>query len=176
MTFLVIVFALCIFSRCVILHQRGYKAWQGLIPGYNKYLLGKSCNCKKLGTACAIALPVWWAGIIGLYFYEAWLVQTYVQYMLVNDTQAQLVLILPENIKTWLFVFRYAMIAVSVVTIVIWSWLMLKFSQSNRNTNWMIIVWAVCPVLAYIYYVFKKEFSIQGKMFTNKKVPVNAKR
>ena len=49
MVFVTLLAIICIVLRAVLFNQRCEKPWKSLIPFYNKYVLGKLCDSKKLG-------------------------------------------------------------------------------------------------------------------------------
>ena len=167
----------CCFGRCIMFKNRDVKWWIALIPGVNKYFLGKMSGSKKLGIINGIIIPLWYAGLIGIYQFEVWIIQNYYYQAQVDDyLNGRILVIVPENIKNWIIFLKYAMIVLSVLTVVVWSWMMLKFSQLHKKSNWWIILWAVCPAIGYAYFAFYDLISIDGKLYTLKKVPYNASK
>lgn len=177
MEILLILFGVCIVERCFIFFQRDVSFWKALIPGYNKYVLGKLCNCKKLGIATAIFLLLLIGALIGIYNFEVWIVETYASNgVFVNPATGQLILDVPEHIANWLQVFKYVIIGLAACSITAWSWLMLKFSQMHQKSNWWILLWALCPAIPYTMLAFSKQVAMYGKRYTVKKVESVDKR
>ena len=105
MTILLSIFSiLCVAARCVICQQRDIAWWKAIVPGYNKYLLGKLCKHKKLGVACGFLEVIWYCVIAGVYVYEVWLYQKYATGY--ANIDGQIVLAVPEDIKSTFIILK----------------------------------------------------------------------
>lgn len=175
MSILLYIFTICIIERCFIFFQRDVAFWKALIPGYNKYLLGKMCGCKKLGIATAIVLTLCFGTLIGIYCFEMWIVRTHPIYY--SDIAQQFVVEgVTETIVFWLRFMQYALIFLAALSVICWSWMMLKFSQMHKKSNWWILLWAVCPILPYTILAFSKRVAVNCKQYDVKKIECKVTR
>ena len=163
---------ICIVLRCFIFKQRDIKWWKALIPGYNKYLFGKSCNQKKLGIAAATAIVAWYAILLVTFIYEMWVFRKYAANASVSEF-GQLMVTVPESVKNTLEAFRYIVTSVTLVAIVFWSWMMLKFSEMHGKPKYWVVFWAVCPVIPLAIIALGNTIAVDGKSYKLEKVPAN---
>lgn len=172
MTILLSIFSiLCIAARCVICQQRDITWWKAIVPGYNKYLLGKLCNHKKLGVACGFLEVIWSCVIAGVYVYEVWLYQTYATGY--ANTNGQIILAVPEDIKSTFIILRILVIVIAASYLFVWSVMMWKFSNMHQKSNKWLILWTVVPVIPLCYFALSKRVAMYGEVYDYTRVPVH---
>lgn len=167
---------ICLICRCIMFKKRDLTIKKALIPGVNKYWLGKLVKSKKLGIANGIAHTVFWLYFCVCFGIELWIMQNYAAYITVptNDSAfSQVHVSLPENIANLAIWSKYVLIAVGVVTIILWCMMMWKFTIQHKRNPWWICLWAVIPVIPYIYFASISDVvSIDGKRYSLQKVEI----
>ena len=69
-----IISAIC---RGIIFYKRDIKWWKALVPGVNKYMLGKLVKSKKLAISNAIVQTIFWTYFIACFSFELWMMMKY---------------------------------------------------------------------------------------------------
>lgn len=173
--FLIMIVALIF--RGILFHAREEKWYKTLIPGYNKYILGKLSNSKKLGIASAV-LNI----ITRVYFWiylslEIYMIKTYTKSVKVDNGESVLVLDIPQDWLTWMPILAYILIIIAFVTFVLYIIMMRKFSIINGKSSWWMFVWALCPLFGYIYFsVINKTIYIPNKGLCERSIVYNKRR
>ena len=172
MTILLSIFSiLCVAARCVIFQQRDITWWKAIVPGYNKYLLGKLCKHKKLGVACGFLEVIWYCVIAGVYEYEVWLTQRYATGYANNN--GQIILAVPEEIRTAFTILRVVVIVTAALYLFVWSVMMWKFSNMHQKSNKWLILWTIVPVIPLCYFALSKRIAMYGEVYDYTRVPVH---
>ena len=167
MTILMLIASIiCIGARCVIFKQRDVRWWKALIPAYNKYILGKLANQKKLGIFNAIAQPILYSLLFVAYFYELWIMNNFQ----VNLYDANRIIVeIPDSARIIILTLRYSVIILAAITIFVWSFMMYKFSSMHGKSSWWIIMWAICPAVGFSYFALSDDVYIDNKHYRLKK-------
>ena len=166
--------ATSIIFQCIILNRHQEKWWKGLIPGYNKYMLGKICEHKKIGLVNAILVPLTHACFIACYFYEVWIIKNYAVQVKIplSDTEAstQIQVIVPQNVANIAIYSKYALMVLVFATLIFFGILMWFFTVKHQKSRWWVILWAFLPVIPFGYFAFTKTVYINGEILHIKKV------
>ena len=152
LTFISLLIIICTILRAVIFNQRGEKAWKSLIPFYNKYVLGKLCDSKKLGIITMVFSCLTYVITMISYSVELMMLS-----LIPSDTEFSMTKIkeyIPNNLMTLNDTTKIMMIIFGVVFLFSWSLMMRKFSEKNNANTWWILGWAICPVVSYAYFCF----------------------
>lgn len=159
----------CALCRCFIFNRSGIKWWVAFIPGVNKYKIGKLVGSKKLAIYNGISHVVFWLYFTYTFGYELYVLQNYAT-AVSNDGYGVEVTV-PAEIANVITYTRYATIALAIFVLVGWCMMMWKFTILHKKSPWWIILWAVCPVIPYIYFNLINDFiAIDGKHYMYKKV------
>lgn len=162
--------------RCIMFIRRDIKWKYAVIPGVNKYWLGKLVKSKKLGIANAISHTLFWLYFWFCFGLEIWVLQNYSAYAYIpkdGTTQSMIQIALPDNLANILVWSKYLLIAFAVVTIILWSMMMWRFTIQHKRNPWWICLWAVIPVIPYIYFASISDVvSIDGKRYSLQKVEI----
>lgn len=154
----------CLMLRGMLFHQREEKWYKTLIPGYNKYVLGKLTENKKLGLV---------AGISHAMFHILFLVYIVIVLVMMEEGTALIAngeFYVLTN-RTLLNVIQYVWLAFALIAWVTWTWLMRNFSMKQKSSSWWMFMWAICPTLAYIYFVcIRKTVFIPSKGLVEREV------
>ena len=174
-TMLILTF-ICAVCRAIMFYRRDLKVWHAFIPGLNKYELGKTVGCKKIAIANGIAHVFVWVYFVVCLGYEVWIMQNYAYAIAVPTNESafsQVYVDVPvsvANIATWS---KYGLIAIALVTLILWCMMMWRFTMAHKKNPWWIILWACIPVIPYIYFTAISDFvSKDGKRYTVQKVEI----
>ena len=163
----------CLICRCFIFYKRDEKWQKAFIPGYNKYIIGKISNNKKLGIVNAIMHPVLSLSFFFCFCFELWIIGNYSTSATVptntNDASMFQVMI-PENIANIAIYSKYFLIAMALITIVAWSMMMWKFTLLNKRSPWFIILWVFVPAIPYMIFAISNTVCIENKIYIMKRV------
>jgi len=156
--------------------KRDLSVKKAMLPGVNKYWIGRLVGNKKLGIANGIAQVGFWTYFWACFGYEIWLIQNYATYVTVptdNNAFSRVEVALPENLANIAIWSKYILIAFAVVTIILWCIMMWKFTIQHKRNPWWICLWAVIPVIPYIYFAYISDVvSIDGKRYSIQKVEI----
>lgn len=167
---------ICTICRCIIFKKRDVKWYYSFIPGLNKYKLGMLVGSKKLALFNAFMHP-----FLSLYFffcfaYELWIIMNYstniqVPYDGITDSVIQVeVPTSVANIAIWS---KYFLILFAIITMIVWCMMMWKFTIQHNRNPWWILLWAIIPVIPYIYFAnISDVVSIDGKRYSIQKVEI----
>lgn len=167
---------ICAICRSIIFKKRDIKWWKSFVPGYNKYLLGKLVQDKKLAIANAIAHTFFWLYFWACFGYELWIISNYavgIQNPINGVEQSVVQVAVPENVANIAIWSKYILIAVALVTLILWCMMMWKFTIKHKRNPWWIVLWAALPVIPYIYFAnISDVVSIDGKRYSIQKVEI----
>lgn len=167
---------ICLICRCIIFKKRDVSIKKAILPGVNKYWLGRLVKNKKLGIANCIAQVGFWIYFWFCFGLELWIIQNYTEFITVptdNNAFSRVEVALPENIANLAIYSKYVLIAFAVITIILWCMMMWKFTILHKRSPWWICLWAVIPVIPYIYFACISDVvSIDGKRYSIKKVEI----
>ena len=174
--FVFICLIICTICKCLMFKRRNIRWWYAIIPGLDKYTIGKLVQNKKLAIANCISYLVYMIVYITNFFYNIWIIANYsVDAKIPEDIQEQSVVnvALPKNIATSIYVINYAIIIIGLITLILWCMMMWKFTVMHKKNTWWILLWALMPVIPYIYFTASSDFvSKDGKLYTLKKVEI----
>ncbi len=167
---------ICAVCRAIMFYKRGIPVKQAFIPGFNKYKLGKSVGCKKLAIANGISHVVFWLYFAFCFGYEIWIMQTYAYAITLPSSEGEFSTVevqVPTTIGTIAVATKYVLIAFALITLVLWCMMMWQFTMKHKKNPWWIILWAVIPVIPYIYFTAINDFvATDGKRYTVQKVEI----
>ena len=159
--------------ECIVFQKHKEKWWKALIPGYNKYLLGKMCDSPKLGKINAVMIPFAKIYFFTCYCFEMWLVRNYAtQVKIPYDTTqtSQIEVVVPKAIANMAIWSKYILIVVIVVTVFLWAKMMWNFTLKHEKTGWWVMLWVFSPVIPFGYFALTKSVYVDGKLYKIKKV------
>lgn len=168
---------ICLICRIIIFNKHDISWIKAIIPGVNKYQLGKLGGCKKL--ICwlnAIIHP-----LLCIYFFicfciELWIIQTYsTEATIPYDTNidSKIYVAVPKNIANIAIWSKYILIAIAIIALISWCIMMWKFTITHKKNTWWILLWAIIPVIPYCYFAASKDVIINGKRYTMKRVEIS---
>lgn len=167
---------ICAICRAIMFYRRDIKVKYAFIPGVNKYLLGKTVGCKKLAIANGIAHVVFWIYFAVCFGYEIWIMQIYAYAIKIPTTEGALSTVevqVPTEVANIAIWSKYILIAVALVTLILWCMMMWQFTMKHKKNPWWIILWACAPVIPYVYFTAISDFvSKDGKRYTMQKVEI----
>ena len=174
----IILVFMCISAVCryFIFKKRDIKGWYAFIPGVNKYKLGMLVKSKKLAIANSIMHVLFWIYFCMCLSLEVWIISKYaVRVTNSFDTNkiSSIQVNVPESIANIAIWSKYILIALAIITLVVWCMMMWKFTIQHKRNPWWIILWAVIPVIPYIYFASISDVvAIDGKRYSIKKVEI----
>lgn len=151
-TILLMLFVVCMVLRGIIFQNRGEMWIKTLIPCYNKYILGKLSDSKKLGLMVAIANALFYIVTFIKVVLESYIVDAINMYA--TEITESLSDIVPQNIITANNICEYVVYVSAGIYFILWVTLMRKFSELQQTSTWWMILWGLCPIVPYIYYTF----------------------
>ena len=163
---------ICMICRGIIFKKRDYKWWYTLIPGLNKYKLGKLVNSKKLGITNGILHVITYLAItyyIGLEFYMIYHASAV---HVPTDGSSVVSIEIPKYLAQMAIITRYCIIAIGIITMIFWCMMMWKFTIQQKRNPWWIILWSVVPVIPYIFFAASPDVVINGKHYRLQRVEV----
>lgn len=167
---------ICAFCRFIIFKKRDIRGVTALIPGYNKYKIGKLVGNKRLGIANGIAHVVFQLFFIFCFTYELWIIQNYATEIKIpanGITESAIQVNVPQSVANIAIGSKYVLIGLAVITMILWCMMMWKFTMQHKRNPWWIILWACIPVIPYIYFAYINDVvSIDGKRYKLQKVEV----
>ena len=153
----------CIMFRGIIFKNRDEKWYKTLVPIYNKYIIGKLSDSKKLGAFTGlfnflthIMLLVSMGTIMNVY-------QNVEDLQLVYDelgNPAYYTGKFDQSLINLSYVFLYITLGLTIISFLLWVILTYKFSVKQKSSTWWMIIWGFIPTIAYFYYalVYKKVY------------------
>lgn len=156
MVFITIVTIICVILKAVLFNQRGEKAWKALIPFYNKYVLGRLGDAKKLGIINTIFCFLANAAIFFTYYIE--LVMLSLVPVGTDFSTAKVKDYIPDDLVASYHASQVLMLIFVVIYFFSWALMMRQFSEKNNANTWWILGWAVCPIIGYIYFIFINNY------------------
>jgi len=138
-------------------HERKIKAF---VPIYNKYIIGKLCDKPKLGLATGIFNFLNVALFIAYIILSYFLVLDYSVYGELYAASSRIYLSVPDNLIIVYNITRYGWLASASLTFILWAYLMRCFSIKNNKSSWWMFVWAICPIVGYIYFATLRQYYI----------------
>lgn len=171
----VILTTICMVCRGIIFKKRDYKWWYTLIPGLNKYKLGKLVNSKKLAIWNCILHTLTYLSILFYMGLEFYMVSTYAESIQIPKdgvTDSTITIQVPESLAHFAMGTRYVIIAIGFITLIVWCMMMWRFTIQHKRNPWWIILWAVVPVIPYIAFAASPEVVINGKRYKLQRVEV----
>lgn len=163
-------------ARCVMFQKRDVKWWKALIPCYNKVILGKMSNSKKIGIINAIMLPVLYIYFLACFGYELWIMENYTQWVrtdptATNDSLVQVVV--PKEVANTAIYSKYVLIGLAAIALICWIIFAIKYVKANKLSYWWMLWWVIVPVVPYCYFaISNKRIVINGKSYEMKRVEV----
>lgn len=178
MVFVTILAIICAILRAVLFNQRGEKPWKALIPFYNKYILGRLCDAKKLGIITTIFCFLTHFSIIFTYYIEITMLSLIPAGT--DFSTAKVKDYIPDDLVTSYHTSQILMLIFMIIFILSWSIMMRQFSEKNNANTWWILGWAICPIVSYIYFTFINNYyyTVDKELvkYEVKKVNENEKR
>ena len=156
MELILIILITCTILRAVIFNQRGEKPWKAVIPLYNKYILGKLSDTKKLGIITAIFCALTYIILILSYSIELMmlsLIPSGTEFS--NESFSEYI---PDTLTNANDASKILLLLVAIIFVFSWSLMMRKFSEKNKANTWWIIGWAISPIICYIYFIFIHKY------------------
>ena len=171
-TILVLTSIIC---KCIVFSKHQIKWYKALIPGYNKYLIGKFIEKKKLGLVNAILIPLTKIYLFLCYGFELWIIDKYavsVQIPATETTKAmtRIEVYVPKNIADAAIISKYILLGLVFIAIIFWSIMMYKFTRKHNKTGWWIVLWAFVPAIPFLYFAISSTTIVDGKIVKIKKV------
>lgn len=179
MDFVILCFLISIITRCILLKKHNIKWWKGLVPGYNKYLLGKISNKEKLGKINAILHPFFTIYLFACFVFEMWILQEYSSQVLIPtnvEMDSKIYLSVPDTIANIAIWSKYLLIVVGLVTLVVWCMMMWEFTKIHKRSAWWILLWFSIPAIPYCAFAMSNEVVIDGKRYKYERVEINESR
>ena len=176
MEFILLCMFISIIARCILINKHDIKWWKGLIPGYNKYILGKISNKKKLGIINAILHPILFIYFIACFIFEVWIMREYSSQVIIPtnaNMDSKVYLSVPDNIANIALYSKYGLILLSIVTMIVWCMMMWEFTKIHKRSPWWILLWFSIPVIPYCAFAMSNEVVIDGKRYKYQKVEIN---
>ena len=167
---------ICIIDRCIIFKKCNVKWGKSLIPGYNKYILGKLSNKKKIGIVNAILHPIYYIYFIFCFMLELYVIQTYNSQVVVpinSDLDSKVYVSIPDNISNLVLYSKYILLVVALLTMIFWCIMMWNFTKQQKRSPWWILLWFAIPVIPYTVFANSKTIIVDGKKYTMKRVEVD---
>ena len=134
----------------MLFSKREEKWYKTLIPGYNRYTIGKLSDSKKVGLI---------AGISNVLFQIIFLLYLGLELQLLETGQLVVYedkivgIASSDTIATLMnYVLPYAWYAMALIAWLSWVWMMRKFSIKQGSSSWWLFAWAICPIVGYIYF------------------------
>lgn len=164
--------------RGIIFQKRDVSWFCTLIPGFNKYKLGKLAGTKKLGIINAIAHTITYLISVIYIGFEFYLIQTYADkaYLSKDGTSAITTIQVPAEAAELATFLKNAFIVCGIITMILWCMMMWKFTLLHKKSPWWILLWAMCPIIPYIYFAAIPEMVIDGKHYILQRVEVANKK
>ena len=167
MEFIAFILLICIIIfRGLMFNARDEKWYKTLIPGYNKYVIGKLCDCKKLGIAIAVISCLLFVALISYFSIEIYAIRNYATLAKIpeNVNEASTVYVtLPAIYLDVLMGIAYASLGIAVIYLVLWTIMTRKFSLKQNKSSWWMFAWIICPLIPYVYFsVINKTVYIPG--------------
>ena len=153
MIFIFVAFIICIIARVKIFWDRQEKGWKALIPFYNKYVLGKIIDNKKIGIIVSI-FEFLFIGIISLCIYIEYIILEKIPYTITDIDNFNLTDYVPQSLLTSNSIFKILLIIIAVLYFISWVILTYKFSDKQNSNTWWMLAWAIIPVVPYIHYAY----------------------
>lgn len=160
---------ICAICRCVIFKKRDAHWWQGIIPAYCTYKLGKLCDAKKLGLTNAIVQSVLFVFFFFSFGFELYLMSEYT----VNidaETFSYAYVVVPENVAHIAIASKYILVGLAAIAFGFWCMMMWKFIKVHAKSSWWILPWAIIPVVPYAVFAISNDVYIDGHLYTSKRV------
>ena len=167
---MVVIFTYCLLActiiRCVLFYKREQGWWKALVPFYNKRVLGNLCDSKKLGTIVSFISFIFYLTV-----FLAISIEFYILDSLNNITLSEIE-IETFNIYDYVSVeaisansvSKLFLLGIAILYFIVWAILMRKFSEKNTSSTWWMLLWALVPIVPYVYFSFiKKEYYIPGQ-------------
>lgn len=167
---------ICVVARCFIFYKREIKWWKSLIPGYNKYILGKLSDSKKLGIINAIVQPLFTIYFFVCFCYEVWIIQTYAQLVKIPTdgvSQSKIQVAVPEDVAHFAVYSKYGLLVFGIIAFISWCIMMILFTKVNRASYWWILLWAAIPVIPYCYFAARNSVYMNGKYYKMQKIEIS---
>lgn len=169
MEIIAIFFIVCAVCRCVMFKKRDAHWWQGIIPAYCIYKLGKLCGTKKLGLVNAIVQSVLFIFFFFCFGFELYLISEYT--MNVDaETFSYAYVVVPENIAHIAIALKYILVVLAAIAFGFWCMMMWQFIKVHRKSAWWILLWAIIPVIPYVVFAISNDVYIDGCLYTSKRV------
>lgn len=155
---------ICIILRGVLFHKREVKWYKTLIPYYNKKIIGDLCDSKKLGILTAIASMIMYITFFISYGIELNIINSLSVISEVELENFNVLDYVSQDIMTANDISKIILLVFAIIYFLLWTILMRKFSYKNNSSTWFMLLWSICPVVAYIYFDFiKKEVYIPNE-------------
>lgn len=156
MEFIFFVLFICIIIfRGLLFSARDEKWYKTLIPGYNKYILGKLCDAKKLGVIIGVISVLFVAALIAYASVEIYAIQNYATLAKIpeNINEASTIYItLPAMYIDILTGISYGALGLAIIYLTLWIIITRKFSLKQDKTSWWMFGWIICPLIPYVYF------------------------
>ncbi len=174
---LTICLIICMICRIFIFNKRDVSWKKAIIPGVNKYQIGKISGCKKwICWLNAIIHPLLHLYFIACFCIELWIIQKYSTSATIpynTDSDSKIYVSVPKHIANIAVWSKYILIIIAVIALISWCIMMWKFTTTNNKSTWWIILWAIAPVIPYCYFATRKDFVVNGKKYVMKRVEIN---
>lgn len=173
--FIMALVCVCIACRCIIFKKHEVKWIWGLVPGANKYKLGKIVNSKKLGLAVAITHVLLAITFTLCFGFEIWIIKTYtatIKIPVKDTTISKVEVVVPKDVANLAVWSKYVLIIIAAIALILWCILMWKFTIRHDRNPWWIMLWAIIPVIPYIAFASSQTVVIDGKKYKLQKVEI----
>ena len=177
--FILALMCICVACRCILLRKYDVKWVWGLVPGLNKYKLGKLTKSNVLSIILCI-MSMLTLAVFGFCFgYEIWIIKNYstqIKIPVNGSNLSKIEVVVPNDVANIAIWSKYILIGVAAVTLIFWCIIMWKFTiQQNRNP-WWIMLWAIIPVIPYIVFAASSNVVIDGKKYKLQRVAVEEEK
>ena len=136
--------------RGVLFSKREEKWYKTLVPGYNRYTIGKLSDSKLVGLIAGISNALFILIFLIYLSLEAYLLENG---MLVVQNDQIVGIAASDTMAFFMnYILPYAWYAMALIAWLSWVILMRKFSIKQGASSWWMFAWAICPIAGYIYF------------------------
>ena len=164
---------LSILFRGKLFKDRDIKYRWTFMPFYNKVILGKLSESKKLGIATATSSFIT-TMLLGICVYVEYSIWTMLPQGEIDISVFKVEDYVPQAYITANDVLKILLLIVAAVYFIAWVALMYKFSEKQDASTWWMIAWGIIPIIPYFYfsYIHKSIYIPQDGLVELQKVKV----
>lgn len=173
--FILALCVICTICRAIIFKKHDIKPLWAFIPIANKYKLGKMIGSKRLGILNAILHPLTQLTFLFCFGYEIWIIKEYSQTIKVpvdGFSDSAIDVLVPNDVAFIAVWSKYFLIAVAAISIIVWCIMMWKLTMQQERNPWWIMIWAIIPAIAYIFFAASSTVIVNGKKYITKKIEI----